>query len=55
VGSRAPSLSDESFRWETASAADYVSASGDIEFRVRGTRDGGLRTRTDLIRATVEF
>lgn len=55
VSSRAPTRSDAVFRWQPASAAEYVSPSGEVRFGIRGTRDGALKTRTDLIRATAEF
>lgn len=47
--------SDRSFtRANAISPADYASSSGEIRFRVRGERSGGMKTRTDLIRFTVE-
>jgi hypothetical protein len=47
---------DRSFSWSTAvSPARYVSASGEIRFRVRATHSAVFRTRTDLVRFTIDF
>jgi hypothetical protein len=55
-GPRTGVTSDRSFSWSNSSSpADYVSpTSGEIRFRVRGTRSSGFRTRTDLVRFTIE-
>jgi subtilisin len=45
---------DRPAMWTTAAPADYVSVTGEVRVRVRGTRGGGFRLRTDLIRVTVE-
>jgi hypothetical protein len=48
--------SDRSFTWSNATnPTDYVSPSGDVRFRVRGTKSSSFRTRTDLIGLTVEY
>jgi hypothetical protein len=49
-GPRKGVTSDRGFGWSTLSPRDYVSSSGVIVFRVRGTRNVGFRTRTDLVR-----
>ncbi len=49
-GPRTGVTSDRSFGWSTLSPRDYVSSSGTVRFRVRGTRESGFRTRTDLVR-----
>jgi subtilisin family serine protease len=57
-GPRAATLSDRAFTWTNSTAPlDYVSSSGEIRFRVRGERSTSesFRTRTDLIRFTVEY
>ncbi len=54
-GPRTGVSSDRSFRWSNAtSPGEYVSATGEVRFRVRGERSGGMKTRTDLVRFTVE-
>jgi len=54
-GPRTGVTGDRSFTWSTAtSPRDYLSSSGEVRFQVRGQRDGGLSTRTDLVRFTVE-
>ena len=49
-GPRTGVTSDRSFGWSTFRPRDYVSSSGTVLFRVRGTRRAGFRTRTDLVR-----
>ena len=49
-GPRTGVTSDRSFGWSTLSPRDFVSSSGTVRFRVRGTRKAGFRTRTDLVR-----
>ncbi len=49
-GPRTGVISDRGFGWSTLSPRHYVSSSGKISFRVRGTRRAGFRTRTDLVR-----
>lgn len=48
--------SDYSFSWQTAvSPANYVSAGGEIRFKIRGTRSNGVMTRTDLVHFRIEY
>jgi len=49
-GPRTGVTSDRSFGWSTLRPRDYVSSSGTVVFRVRGTRRAGFRTRADLVR-----
>ena len=49
-GPRSGVTSDGRFAWSVLSPREYVSSSGTIRFRVRGTRKAGFRTRTDLVR-----
>ena len=49
-GPRRGVTSDRSFGWSTLSPRAYVSSTGTVRFRVRGTRNAGFRTRTDLVR-----
>lgn len=49
-GPRTGVTSDRSFGWSTLSPRDFVSSSGTVRFRVRGTRNAGFRTRTDFVR-----
>ena len=49
-GPRTGVTSDRSFGWSTLSPRHYLSSSGTVRFRVRGTRKAGFRTRTDLVR-----
>ena len=49
-GPRTGVTSDRGFGWSTLSPRDYVSSTGTVRFRVRGTRKAGFRTRTDLVR-----
>jgi subtilisin family serine protease len=54
-GPRTGVTSDRAFTWtETASTASYVSAGGEVRFRVRGTRSLGFRLQADLVRFTTE-
>jgi len=47
---------DRSVRWSTARLpARFLSSAGEIRFRIRGSSRGGFRTRTDLVRFTVEY
>jgi len=55
-GPRSRVTSDRSFTWSNSAApTDYVSASGQIRFRVRGTSSSSFRTRTDLVRFLVDY
>jgi hypothetical protein len=55
-GPRTGVTTDRSFTWSTSTApADYVSPSGEIRFRVRGTGPSSFRTRTDLVRFAIEY
>jgi subtilisin family serine protease len=50
------STSDRPHSWsDTNAPANYVSATGEMRFSVRGTRSGSFRTRTDWIRFTIEY
>jgi hypothetical protein len=55
-GPRKGVTSDRAFSWSNAtSPANYISpTSREIRFSVRGTRSSGFRTRTDLVRFTIE-
>jgi hypothetical protein len=57
-GPRAATTGDRSFTWTNTSAPrNYVSAAGEIRYRVRGDRPSGtsFNTRTDQIRYTIEY
>jgi hypothetical protein len=55
-GPRTGVTSDRARTWLPGAPTDYVSAAGEVGFRVRGTRTGGsFRTRTDLVRVTIEY
>jgi uncharacterized protein with LGFP repeats len=55
-GPRTGVTSDRSFSWSNSSApADYVSSAGQVRFRVRGTNAASFRTRTDLVRFTIDY
>jgi hypothetical protein len=55
-GPRTGVTGDRSFTWSNSTApADYVSSAGEVRFRVRGTSSSSFRTRTDLIRFTIEY
>jgi hypothetical protein len=55
-GPRSVSTTDRSFNWsDSANPADYVSSTGEVRFRVRGTSGSSFRTRTDLVRFTIEY
>ncbi len=48
--------SDGTFSWSNSTApTDYVSAAGEVRFRVRGTAASSFRTRTDLVRFTIDY
>jgi subtilisin family serine protease len=54
-GPRTGVTADRARTWVTTAPADYVSAAGEVRLRVRGTRSGSFRTRTDLVRFVVEY
>jgi subtilisin family serine protease len=54
-GPRTGVTADRARTWVTAAPADYVSAAGEVRLRVRATRSGSFRTRTDLVRFVVEY
>jgi hypothetical protein len=55
-GPRAPGTTgDVTATWTTSSPAEYVSSTGEVRVRVRGTRSLSFRTTTDLVRFTVEY
>jgi uncharacterized protein with LGFP repeats len=54
-GPRSGVTSDRSFSWSNSTApTDYVSASGEVRFRVRGTSTSSFRTRTDLVKFIID-
>jgi subtilisin family serine protease len=53
-GPRTGVLADRPRMWFTTTPADYLSSTGEVRLRVRGTRAGGFRLRTDLVRVTAE-
>ena len=55
-GPRTGVTADRRVTWVApGSAVDYVSASGEIRVRVRGTRSSGFRTESDLVRFSIEY
>lgn len=50
-----PPTGDVTATWTTSSPAEYVSSTGEVRVRVRGTRSLSFRTTTDLVRFTVEY
>jgi hypothetical protein len=55
-GPRTGITADRSFSWSNSiSPADYVSPAGEVRFRVRGTSATSFRTRTDLVRFTIDY
>jgi serine protease len=46
---------DRAVTWSTSTPLAYVSSSGEVRFRVRATRGGGFKTRTDLVGFTVTY
>jgi serine protease AprX len=55
-GPRTGVTSDRSFTWSNSSTpANYVSATGEIRFKVTGTRSSSFRTQTDWIRFSIEY
>jgi len=55
-GPRTGITTDRSFTWSTTTApTDYVSPAGEIRYRIRGTAGSSFRTRTDLVRFTIEY
>jgi subtilisin family serine protease len=46
---------DRARTWATTTPADYVTSTGEVRLRVRATRAGSFRTRTDLVRFTIEY
>jgi subtilisin family serine protease len=54
-GPRTGVTADRARTWVTTTPADYVSASGEVRLRVRATRSSSFRTRTDLVRFSVEY
>jgi hypothetical protein len=55
-GPRKGVTTDRSFEWSSStSPTDYVSAGGEVRFRVRGTNTSSFRTRTDLVRFTIGY
>jgi subtilisin family serine protease len=55
IDQRSAPTGDRPFWWSTATPQDYVSSTGEVRFRIRTTRYGSFRTRTDLVRFTVEY
>ena len=53
-GPRTGVLADRPRMWSTTAPADYLSSTGEVRLRVRGTRAGGFRLRTDLVRVIAE-
>jgi VCBS repeat protein len=55
-GPRTGATTDRPFSWSNSSAPTrYVSPAGQLRFRVRGTNTSWFRTRTDLIRFTIDY
>jgi serine protease AprX len=55
-GPRTGVTSDRSFTWtRSTSPTDYVSATGEMRFKITGTRSSSFRTRTDWVRFQIEY
>jgi hypothetical protein len=55
-GPRTGVTSDRSFTWTRSTLpTDYVSGTGEMRFKVTGTRSSSFRTRTDWIRFQIEY
>ena len=54
-GPRLAPTSDRAFRWSAETPADFVSATGDVEFRVAASGPTAFRMRADLVRFSVEY
>jgi uncharacterized protein with LGFP repeats len=55
-GPRKGVTTDRFVTWSNAkSPADYVSANGTVRYSIKATRSKSFRTRTDLVRFTIEY
>jgi subtilisin family serine protease len=54
-GPRTGVTADRARTWATTTPADYVTSAGEVRVRVRATRSSSFRTRTDLVRFTIEY
>jgi hypothetical protein len=54
-GPRTGVTTDRSFTWSNSTPTDYVSSAGEVRFRVRATGTTSFRTRTDLVRFTIDY